>query len=252
MHIVWAMGTIHLKPGVLRLFEWSRDFNMNQKKNTHAQVWIRLMALPHEYWMERTLQEITSVVGTPLVIDNAMSKTIHDHYARILVDMDFSKKLFYEILVEREGFSLLVEVVYEWLPNFCTHYQNLGHDVIGCRCMYPRKESQVAQETIVKGKAQVQSKKQAWVSLKDNHSGVGSSMAFAVPAEKHSNVAPPKDMAGNSSSFALQNVMDEIPQGVLPHSDMPVLELVTVDAHDDVHLCEGEGTMLVTTGANVS
>jgi len=62
MRTVWAMGIIHMKPRVLRLFEWTRDFNMNQQKNTHAQVLIRLMALPHGYWMERTLWEIASTI----------------------------------------------------------------------------------------------------------------------------------------------------------------------------------------------
>jgi len=68
------MGTMNLKLGVLRLFEWAKDFNMHTQRNTHAQVWIRLLELPQEYWMERTLREIASVVGTPLLIDNATSK----------------------------------------------------------------------------------------------------------------------------------------------------------------------------------
>lgn len=186
------------------------------------------------------------------MIDNGTSKRIYNHFSIMLVDMDFSKKLFYEILVEREVFSFPVEVVYEWLPNFCSHCQNLGHDVTGCRWLYPRKKSQVPHETVVKGKAQFQSKNQAWVPLKYNPSVFGSSTTFVASAEKHSNVAPSKDMTANSFSFALQNVTDEIPQGVLPHSDMHVLELVTVKAHDDVHLCEGEGTIAVTTDARVT
>ena len=52
--------------------------------------------------MEQTLWEIASAVGTPLVIDNATSKRLFRHYARILVDMDFSRKIFHEIVVERE------------------------------------------------------------------------------------------------------------------------------------------------------
>jgi len=44
-----GMGTVNLKPGVLRLFEWSKDFNMHNQRNTHVRVWIRLMALPQEY-----------------------------------------------------------------------------------------------------------------------------------------------------------------------------------------------------------
>jgi len=93
MRSVWAMGTIHMNLGVLRLFEWTRDYNMHKQTNTHAQVWIRLMEFPQEYWMERTLREIPSAVGTPLVIDNATSKKLYGHYARILVDMDLPKKM---------------------------------------------------------------------------------------------------------------------------------------------------------------
>ena len=74
---------------------------------------MRLMALPQEYWTECTLREIASVVGTPLVLDNATLKRLFGHYARILVDIDFSKKIFNEILIEREGGSYPVEVVYE-------------------------------------------------------------------------------------------------------------------------------------------
>lgn len=89
--------------------------------------------------MDRTLWEIASAVGTPLAIDNATSKMLYGHYARILVDMDFSKKLLYEILLERKGFSFSVEVVYEWMPKFYTHCQNLGHNVTSRRWLYSRK-----------------------------------------------------------------------------------------------------------------
>jgi hypothetical protein len=91
--------------------------------------------------MERTLREISSAVGTLLVIDNAMSKRIFGHFARVLVDMDFSKKLFHDIMVEREGFSFGVEVAYELLPDFCSQCQNLGHDVTNCRWLYPGRKT---------------------------------------------------------------------------------------------------------------
>lgn len=106
---------------------------MHKQRNTHAQVWIQLLELPHEYWMDRTIQEIASVVGTPLLIDNANSKRIYGHYARILVDIDFSRKLYHEITVEREGYAFNVEVAYGWLPEFCTHCQTIGHDFSSCR-----------------------------------------------------------------------------------------------------------------------
>lgn len=181
MHMVWAMGTVNLKPGVLRLFEWTKEFNMHKQRNTHAQVWIRLLELPQEYWMDRTHREISSAVGTPLLIDSATSKRIFGHYARILVDMDFSRKIFHEITVERKGYAFNVKVAYEWLPDFCTHCQTIGQDVSACWWLYPRMEKNAHREKIVQGKKPVTTKKQNWVPTKDNPSGIGSSTAFATP-----------------------------------------------------------------------
>jgi hypothetical protein len=121
MKAVWALGTVNLKPGLLHLFEWIVDFDMHNQRNTHAQVWIRLMALPQEYWMEQTLHEIASVVGTPLILDNATLTRLFGHYSRILVDIDFSKRIFHEIIMEREGASYPVKVVYERIPDFFSH-----------------------------------------------------------------------------------------------------------------------------------
>jgi len=141
------------------------------------------MELPQKYWMERTLREIANVVGTPLLIDNATTNRLFGHYARILVDMDFTRKIFYEIIVERDGFAFPVEVVYERMLDFCTHCQNIGHAVNTCRWLYPRKEkdSNAEKEKVVQGKKQVPTKRIEWVPLKDNPTGIGSSAAFQAP-----------------------------------------------------------------------
>ena len=165
MQTVWAVGTVNLKPGVLRLFEWKVDFDMDNHRNTHAQVWIRLMSLPQEYWMEQTLCEIASAVGTPLVLDNATQKRLFGHYARIHVDIDFSRRIFYEIIVEREGGSYPVEVVYERIPDFCSHCQTLGHDVTNCRWLYPRKDV-MSKEKVAKVKTRILAPKPQWCHLK--------------------------------------------------------------------------------------
>jgi len=111
--------------------------------------------------MEQTLREIANAVGTPLLIDNATSNRLFGHYARILVDMDFSRKLFPEIVVEREGYAFTMEVAYEWLLDFCSHCQNLGHDVTACIRLYPRKETTTPKDQIAQGKKQVPAKKVA-------------------------------------------------------------------------------------------
>jgi len=66
---IWAVGTINLKPGLLRLSQWTKDFKYLTQKQTHVSLWIRLVGLPEDYWQERILKEIASVVGTPIDID---------------------------------------------------------------------------------------------------------------------------------------------------------------------------------------
>lgn len=133
MRKVTAQGTINLKPGILRFFCWSQDFNTQSQMQTHAQIWIRLMHLPQEYWRERTLLEIASGIGTPLLIDDATKTRLFGIYARILVDVDMSGKLFDSVLVEREGYAFSVEVKYERQPLFCSHCKILGHSIQQCK-----------------------------------------------------------------------------------------------------------------------
>ncbi|KEH37617.1 DUF4283 domain protein [Medicago truncatula] len=138
---------------------------MHTQHNTNAQVWVRFLELPQEYWMERTLREIASAIGTPLLIDNATSKHLFGHYARIQVDMHFSRKLFHEIV--RKG-------------------KNIGHDVTACRRIYPRKETTTPKEQIAQWKKQVLTKKVTWVPIKVNPSGIGSFVAFGSSKENDS------------------------------------------------------------------
>jgi hypothetical protein len=56
--------------------------------------------------------EISVAIGTPLSIDVATQKHTFGHYTRVLVDINFSRRLFYEIMVEREGFAFPDEVEY--------------------------------------------------------------------------------------------------------------------------------------------
>jgi hypothetical protein len=77
-----------------------KDFNHYSQRQTHVSIWISLIELPQEYWRERTLKEIASAVGTPIDLDGPTHSRAFGHYARILVEIDLSKRAFDEILVE--------------------------------------------------------------------------------------------------------------------------------------------------------
>ena len=173
-----------MKPRVLKYFEWVKDFNLHTKHQTHAQVWIRLWELPQEYWMERTLYEIAGAVGTLLLIDHVTKNCLFGHYARILVDLDLSKDIFYEEMVEREGFAFPVVIEYERLPEFCTHCKSIGHHVTSCRWLHPWKTDK-NEDPVDNGKKPLNSQKQKheW-KPKDNPDGVGSSKDFETHQPK--------------------------------------------------------------------
>jgi hypothetical protein len=76
MHIVWSMGTMNLKSGVLRLSKWTTDFNSFTQRQAHEQIWIHLMKLPRECWRQRTLFEITSAISTPLSLDESTKNRV--------------------------------------------------------------------------------------------------------------------------------------------------------------------------------
>jgi len=175
------------------------------------------------------------MVGTPLTIDNATSKRLYDRYAQILVDMDCSKKLFYEILIEREGFSFPVEVVYKLMPDFCTHSLNLGHHVTSCRWLYPKKDAKDLVAKIDKGKTKVLVKNKEWVPLQTNPSGIGSSNEFTALVTNTRETELVTDIVDKSFSFPLQNVMDHVPQRTLPQVIETVLTLATNETQDDLH-----------------
>lgn len=102
------------------------------------------------------LREIASAIGTPLLIDSATQNRVFGHYARVLVDMDLSKHIFNEVMIERTCYSFAIEVTYERFPAFCTHCRNIGHHITHCRWLHPAKDTHV----IDKGKKSIVSQKQ--------------------------------------------------------------------------------------------
>jgi len=120
------------------------------------------------------LREIASVVETPLIINSATQNRVFGHYARVLVDMDMSKKIFYEILVEREGFYFPIEVSHEWLPEFCYHCNNIGHNITSIHRLHPVQN--IEKVVVDKGKKPEHAQKPtsiAW-KAKDNPLGIRS------------------------------------------------------------------------------
>ncbi|KAL8492513.1 hypothetical protein ACS0TY_023918 [Phlomoides rotata] len=53
-----------IQPGAIHLQNWIQDFNPNKVCTSLAQVWIRLLDLPMEYWQPVILEVMASALGT--------------------------------------------------------------------------------------------------------------------------------------------------------------------------------------------
>jgi hypothetical protein len=80
---------------VLRFSSWTKDFNPNNQKLSHAQVLIMFLNLPQHYLRKKkkTLFEIACSIGTPLAIDENTKNKRFGHYARISMDIDLSQNI---------------------------------------------------------------------------------------------------------------------------------------------------------------
>lgn len=68
-------------------------------------------------------------MGMSLPLDMATQNRVCSHYAGILADLDLSRNIFDEVMVERDDFAFNLEVVSKWLPDFCLHYKSIDQSV---------------------------------------------------------------------------------------------------------------------------
>ncbi|XP_019429250.1 PREDICTED: uncharacterized protein LOC109336882 [Lupinus angustifolius] len=132
MRSVCSVGAWSLKPGFLRVFLWTPDFNPNVRKSSHAQCWVRILNLPQEYWSARIIFSIVGGIGTPISLHEATTNRSFGHFAKVLVELNLKSKLPNQILVERDDFAFFVQIDYENLPLFCNGCQTIGHSLANC------------------------------------------------------------------------------------------------------------------------
>lgn len=65
---VRSIPSWNLNPGILKLFEWSKDFHPSMQNSSNAQVWVRLHGLSQEYWHPNFFFLLLLVVLGPLFI----------------------------------------------------------------------------------------------------------------------------------------------------------------------------------------
>jgi len=104
------------------------------------------MQLPQEYWGKQTIFEIAFGLGTPLTIDDATQNRRFGLFARGLIDVDLSKKMYESVIIEREGHALAILVQYKRHPLFCAHCKSIGHNIQSCSKLHVDANAQASKK----------------------------------------------------------------------------------------------------------
>jgi hypothetical protein len=202
---VRSVPSWNLKPGLLKFFAWSKDFNPKLQHNTSAQVWVKIFGLSQEYWHKTILFTIAGSLGTPICIDSFTAKPMHERtfgqFARVLVDIDLLQPLRYKLLVERKGFAFFVDLEYEHIPAFCTECKMIGHDFENCKRSNLDAAARYNKEPHLKPKAP--EKKQAYVQITDGRLHQGASKEIVAVnrenVEEEQSQVPPNNNDNNNA-----------------------------------------------------
>jgi len=89
--------------------------------------------LPLKYWQLRAIFSIARGVCTPISLDDCTMNTIKEFFAHVVFDLDMLPELPNQILLERLGFSFVVDIKYEILPPLYCSCKMIGHTKNNCR-----------------------------------------------------------------------------------------------------------------------
>ncbi|KAK3222027.1 hypothetical protein Dsin_009052 [Dipteronia sinensis] len=133
-NMVWSLGSLNLKSGVLRLQPWIPDFNPTLQKSSNVQVWVRFYNLSWEYLHPKIISDLTRGIGVPLRLDRATIEGDFGHFAPVLVDIDVSIMPPSSLLLEMDdSHSSFISVEYENLLTFCSTCSSIDHFPSTCR-----------------------------------------------------------------------------------------------------------------------
>lgn len=119
--------TINNKPIILK--QWTPNFDFNDEFLTEIPLWVKFPKLPMNCWRTNTLSKMASTIGNPLFADQCTTKQTSVSYARILVEVNVTKKLPTEITMkDPSGRKFQQQIEFEWRPEFCAECSQIGHD----------------------------------------------------------------------------------------------------------------------------
>lgn len=125
-------------PMVLK--HWEPNFNFKRDMIRIILVWVELPNLLFPLWGASSLGKIGSAIGRPLFMGECTANKLGISFARILVEIDITKKQKDNIIIkDNEGNRFEQQLEFEWKPKYCDVCQKVGHHYEKEKCNIQKK-----------------------------------------------------------------------------------------------------------------
>jgi len=121
-----------------------KKFTPEKETFTCIPVWVRFYSLPLDYWLPTTLKLIGYSLGKFIKISEATLQGRYIAYAKICVEMDFSRILPEAVKLEFRVDFWLQPMDYEQIPFRCRRWHDHGQLIRECAL---RKVEEKTKET---------------------------------------------------------------------------------------------------------
>ncbi|XP_062085659.1 uncharacterized protein LOC133791759 [Humulus lupulus] len=128
------------KPLIMK--RWDPNSKFTRETILTVPVLAQLSNLELKYWGERSMAKIAGTIGKMVKQDRATLAREKLQYARVLIEVSFTKELPNQIKFEDEkGDYVYVDVQYEWKPDICLQCKGIGHRKEVCKKRVSQGES---------------------------------------------------------------------------------------------------------------
>ncbi|KAL0341722.1 UNVERIFIED_CONTAM: hypothetical protein Scaly_1834800 [Sesamum calycinum] len=128
---LWLRRIWYLNGFPMRVFKWSPTFTPEQESSI-TPIWVSFPELPAHLYRKDALFAIANNIGTPLQIADSTLNQSNLAKARVCVEIYLLKPLLKEIDLKICGATIVHNIVYEHIPNYCSLCKHVGHRDAEC------------------------------------------------------------------------------------------------------------------------
>ncbi|KAL0907506.1 hypothetical protein M5K25_021921 [Dendrobium thyrsiflorum] len=133
---VFARRSYFVNNCQMRILKWTPFFDIRQESPI-VPIWISFPNLRLHFFNPKVLHALGSLFGRPLQTDQVTAARTRPSVARVLVEVDITKKHAKEVWVGSKAYGYLQKVEFENIPDFCSHCKMHGHASTVCFKLHP-------------------------------------------------------------------------------------------------------------------